>query len=327
MLILVWGLASEGPVEAVLEELEHLGATTYVVDQRAVLETEVGLEVGSDINGMLRTPGQIIDLAQVTACYLRPYSWTDIPDVARAGPGSCAWRHAAETQDALACWTEVTPALVVNRLSAMASNGSKPYQLARIAAFGFRVPETIVTTDLRAAQSFWQRHGQVIYKSISAIRSRVSRLNETHLERLDDITSCPTQFQQYIEGTDYRVHVVGREVYSCMVRSDADDYRYPGPHDVALDACRLPREIEDGCMRLAASMGLHVAGIDLRRSWLDGEWYCFEVNPSPGFIYYERATGLPIGGAIARLLAAGKPDTRDLPRSAMHLEASNVGHT
>ena len=48
-------------------------------------------------------------------------------------------------------------------------------------------------------------------------------------------------------------------------------------------------------------MQLHVAGIDLRRT-PDGEWFCFEVNPSPAFLYYETATGLPIAAAIAQLL-------------------------
>jgi hypothetical protein len=30
---------------------------------------------------------------------------------------------------------------------------------------------------------------------------------------------------------------------------------------------------------------------------------CFEVNPSPGFSYYEGHTGQPISAAIARYLA------------------------
>jgi RimK-like ATP-grasp domain len=330
VLILVWGVESEGPVRAVLEELNHLGATVQLIDQRAVLETEVEINVAADVEGTLRMGGQVIDLAQVTACYLRPYDWTGLPDVARAGANSVAWRHAADVHDVLACWSEVTPALVVNRFSAMASNGSKPYQLAGIREFGFRVPETIVTTEPAAVRSFLGRHGCVVYKSVSAIRSRVSRLTKGHLERLGDIASCPTQFQQYIPGTDYRVHVVGTEVYGCAVRSEADDYRYPGSHDVTIEAFRLPWEIEDRCMRLAAAMNLHVAGIDLRCGQFDGEWYCFEVNPSPGFIYYEDATGLPIAGAIARLLLGGADNRRatgpDVGKPIMLCEASNANH-
>src|SRR4029077_8223697 len=114
-LILVWGLASEGPVRAVLEELGTIGAAVVLIEQRALLQTQVELDIRRDVSGTIRTGSTSINLAEVTACYMRPFSWLDIPDIASAGPGSAAWCHAAETQDALACWTEVTPALVVNR--------------------------------------------------------------------------------------------------------------------------------------------------------------------------------------------------------------------
>jgi glutathione synthase/RimK-type ligase-like ATP-grasp enzyme len=52
---------------------------------------------------------------------------------------------------------------------------------------------------------------------------------------------------------------------------------------------------------MADSLGLVLSGIDLRRT-PDDEYYCFEINPSPGFIFYERNTGQPISEAVARLL-------------------------
>jgi hypothetical protein len=310
MLTLLWGLVSEGPLAAVLAELDRLGAPTSLIDQREVLETEIDLNVAERVEGTVRMRDQVVDLAEVSSCYLRPYDWQDLPAVANAGSSSSALQHAYAVHDALSCWLEITPGLVVNRLAAMAGNGSKPYQSAQIRQFGFRVPETIVTTDPCAAQEFWERHSCVIYKSVSAVRSRVSRLEAEHLERLNDVAWCPTQFQRYIAGTDYRVHVVGAEVFACEVRSEADDYRYPGAHRVEVKACRVPWEVEDRCRRLAAAMQLFFAGIDLRRSHPDGEWYCLEVNPSPGFTYYENTTGLPIANAVARLLAAGADGLR-----------------
>lgn len=310
MLTLLWGVGAEGPLAAVLRELHRFGAPTILVDQRDVLDTEVELDIAATIAGTVRTRDRVVDLAAVTACYLRPYDWHDLPAVTSAAPESSVWRHTAAVHDILSCWSEITPALVVNRLAAMSGNGSKPYQSAQILRFGFRIPETIVTTDPDAARAFWQRHGSVIYKSISAVRSRVSRLKSEHLERFADLASCPTQFQRYIAGTDYRVHVVGADVFACAVRSDADDYRYPGPHRIEIEACHVPSQVEERCRRLAAAMGLAVAGIDLRLGRLDGEWYCFEVNPSPGFTYYEEATGSPIGSAIARLLAEGADGPR-----------------
>jgi RimK-like ATP-grasp domain len=304
MLILLWGIGSESTLAAVLGELDRLGATAILIDQRDILDTEIELDISEHIGGWIRTRDRVISLSEVTACYVRSYDWQDLPAIAAAGPDSSAWRHGAAVGDMLLCWSEITPALVVNRPAAMAGNCSKPYQLAQIHTFGFRVPETIVTTDADAARAFWQSHGSVIYKSVSGVRSRVSRLSSEHLERLADIGWCPTQFQQYIAGTDYRVHVVGNEVFACEVQSSADDYRYPGSQSVELKACRVPCEVEDRCRGLASALQLHVAGIDLRRT-PDGEWFCFEVNPSPAFLYYEKETGLPIAAAIARMLAAG----------------------
>jgi glutathione synthase/RimK-type ligase-like ATP-grasp enzyme len=194
----------------------------------------------------------------------------------------------------------------------MAANGSKPYQLEQIRKLGFDVPETLVTTNPDAARDFWERHETVIYKSVSGARSIVSRLRPEHTERLADVTFCPTQFQRYVPGTDYRVHMVGDELFACEVISEADDYRYPGVHEVEIHARRLPRDVEERCRLLAAAARLPVAGIDLRRT-PEGEWYCFEVNPSPAFTYYENRTDQPIANAIARLLTAG-------PRNAPETE-------
>ena len=40
---------------------------------------------------------------------------------------------------------------------------------------------------------------------------------------------------------------------------------------------------------ISRQMGLLVAGIDLRLT-AEGVWFCFEINPSPGFTFYEDAT-------------------------------------
>ena len=95
---------------------------------------------------------------------------------------------------------------------------------------------------------------------------------------------------------------MGREVFASQVSAPVDDYRYPGEHEVQVRPCAVPSDVARRCLRLARSLGLPLAGIDLRCT-PDGEWYCFEVNPSPGFAYYERATGQPISQAIACLLS------------------------
>ncbi len=307
MLILLWGITEESPLAAVHSELTSLGIPTVFIDQRDILDTEIELSVGNvldlPVQGQIRTWYQKIDLSEITAAYLRPYDSRRLPQIVQAGANSPAWQHAIAVDDTLMSWSEMTPAFVVNRPSAMAANGSKPYQLEQIRSLGFKVPETLVTTDPEAVRSFWELHGDIIYKSISGIRSKVSRVGVEHLERLDNVSWCPTQFQQYIPGRDYRVHVVGTEIFASEVISQADDYRYAAENDESTEirACHLPEEVEQQCRVLAKAINLPLCGIDLRRT-PGGDWYCFEVNPSPGFTYYQQFTGQPISTAIANLL-------------------------
>lgn len=303
-LILLWGIAADGPLAVVRSELQRQAVPCLFLDQQTLLDTEVELTVQRDLSGSLQVCSQSVDLAAITAAYLRPYDLRRLPAIQAAADVDAALQRGLALEDALSCWAELTSALVVNPPSAMASNNSKPYQAALIHSFGFTVPDTLVTTDPTAALAFWMHHGAVIYKSVSGVRSIVAQLNERHLDRLDEVAHCPTQFQQYIKGKDYRVHVVGDEIFACEIMSTADDYRYPNLQGagVCISNCELPPELAERCRGLARSLRFAVAGIDLRRTDA-GEWYCFEVNPSPGFTYYEAATGQPISQAVATLLA------------------------
>jgi len=233
MLVLVWGLDADRPTAAVLQQLRRMRVPVKFVDQRDVLETEVELEAGSQLTGWVSICGERFALDDVTAVYLRPYESSRLPFIVDAGAESTAVRHASQVDDILTSWSDLTQAFVVNRSAAMAANGSKPYQLQQIRDLGWSVPETLITTDPDAAQAFWEQHGEVVYKSVSSVRSRVSRLRSEHRERLSNISFCPTQFQRFIPGTDHRVHVVGDEVFACEVRSGADDYRYAGENPTA----------------------------------------------------------------------------------------------
>jgi glutathione synthase/RimK-type ligase-like ATP-grasp enzyme len=308
VLILVWGLAGDRPLARVRAEVERARAPFVFADQARVLDMSVRLEVGARVGGSLRLGEGRVDLGDVTAAYLRPHDSSRLPAVLREGPPAA--RRALAVDDALLAWSEVTPALVLNRPEAMAENGSKPLQLAHLAALGFRVPDTLVTTDPDAARRFWERHGTVVYKSVSSARSKVARLGTRHLGRLRDVAWCPTQFQQYVAGLDVRVHVIGDEVFAAAILSSADDYRYAAEQGCRAEVLpwRLPFGLDARCRELAQALCLPVAGIDLR--WTpEGEWFCFEVNPSPAFAFYEAATGQPLAAAIAHLLMTAPGST------------------
>lgn len=306
--ILLWGERHDRPLIAVAEALHRLDVNPFLLDQGDTLRTRFDLEIGDSVHGTLRVGGgPALHLEDVTAAYVRTYDWRALPAIRRSAFGGPEWRHAQRLEEGLSVWLEISPALVVNRPSAMATNGSKPYQAELIRRCGFDIPETVITTDVDVVRDFVDRHGAVIYKSVSGVRSIVSRLTPAHFERIADVAWCPTQFQAYVRGTDHRVHVVGQDVFACEIISEADDYRYASRSGVSaiVRAVALPDEVAERCCALVRDLGLVIGGVDLRRT-PDGRWVCFEVNPSPGFTYYEELSGQPLADAIARALLHGE---------------------
>ncbi|WP_221652310.1 hypothetical protein [Actinotalea ferrariae] len=156
-MILLWGLERDMPLARVRDALHEAGGETLLVDQRAVLRSTVELEVGTAVRGALDLGGRAVDLQDVTAAYVRPYDSTRLRSVASTASGSAERRHAAVFDDAMWTWSDLTTATVVNRPSAMTVMSSKPRQCAVLAAHGFAVPDTLVTTDPQAAREFAQR--------------------------------------------------------------------------------------------------------------------------------------------------------------------------
>lgn len=284
MTILLWGRNEDPVVNAVAKACN--GYDLHVV----VTDTDHIRSFGIECN-LVTADGQHVELDMVTGVLVRPDGHTRTPEALAV----------FQTLDA---WTELTTATVLNRPSAAATNRSKPYQLQIISRYGFAVPDTLVTTDPADIEELRGKWGRLIYKSVSGTRSIVAELSDAHCDRLDDVSTCPTQFQQHVPGTDYRVHVVDAEVFACSIESNATDYRYAAMFDASLvmAAETLPARIERQCVELAHGLGLGLAGIDLRLD-PDGQWWCFEVNTAPGFTWFEDHTGLPIAAAVARALA------------------------
>jgi glutathione synthase/RimK-type ligase-like ATP-grasp enzyme len=291
----------------VAAELEALGARYVVFNQRRFAESGLDYEiVDGQVGGLLRTGAGTHPLPEIRGVYVRLMDDRHLPEVSGLAPDAPERAVCRALNDALVRWLELTPARVINRSGPQASNGSKPYQAQLIARAGLRVPETLVTTDPEAVIDFRARHGRLVYKSISGVRSIVRELGDDDLARLDAIRWCPTQFQAYVEGTDVRAHCIGGEVFATAIHATATDYRY-ARHDgevAELEAIELPDELAERCVRLTADLGLEFSGLDLRVGPDGGEPWCFEANPSPAFSYYEDGAGQPIARAIARRLAA-----------------------
>ena len=303
-MILLCGIPSEPTFAMVCEQVEKQGAPAIIFNQRRFEDIDIEFEIKSgQIRGILRIAGLNHRLEDFYGVYTRLMDPRHLPEVEDEAPQSMLLQRCFAVHYTLMQWYNIAPVRVVSRTGPMGSNFSKPYQSQLIQKQGFLVPETLVTNDPALVHEFRERHAKLIYKSISSVRSIVQTFGEGDIQRLDHIRWCPVQFQRYIEGTDVRVHVVDDEVFATAVKSRSTDYRYaPQESDQAeLRAFTLDDELERRCIGLSKSLGLTVSGIDLKIT-PENEVYCFEVNPSPAFSYYESQTDQPIAGAIARYL-------------------------
>ncbi len=301
-MILLAGAPDDGPLARVRAALEVAEAPFLLFDQ-STLGARVEVEgIGRQLAGRLTLPdGREVELGAIRAAYARLLDHTRFPAYRAADTDGRAAADAANA--AVAVFLEVMDGMVLNRTAAMGSNRSKPYQLASIQRMGFSVPATLVTNDPALVRNFVARHHRVIFKSASSVRSIVTELDDVAMERIQAIRLCPVQFQALVEGLDVRVHVVGNQVFATACASSIVDYRYAGRAggEAELSACELPVDIAARCVALAQALDLPVAGIDLKCT-PEGDWICFEVNPSPGFSWFEQETGQPIAAAIAGLL-------------------------
>lgn len=314
-MILVCGGLADPVTELVCARLEHCAYPYHLLD---LGRYPAGFQIkwhwqGSTPNGYIAGADWRLQLDELTSVYVR-YLGADgrlVPARATSDAASAVY---AECDIGLMALLEDLPCLVVNRLWGGMSNHSKTYQSLLVRRCGLLIPRTLVTNDPAAARQFVEEcHGEVIYKSLSGVRSIVRRIGEEQLARLSLLRHGPVQFQALIAGDDVRVHTVGDQVFATRVRSDAVDYRYAGQEGrpVEMTPAELPAAVTSACLRLARELDLALAGIDLKET-AEGDYYCFEINPSPGFLYYEQGTGQPISQALANLLHHGSgPGTRE----------------
>jgi hypothetical protein len=216
-----------------------------------------------------------------------------------------------ERRAALHHFLDRLPCAVANRPSAGRSNGSKPFQMARLSEAGFEVPRWIATSERAAVLGFLANCPDgAVYKACSGLRSRVRRVDGELARRLVAGTT-PVVVQEYVRGRDVRLHTVGDRCFATEVVSLGVDYRFETEGN-EFRPTQAPPEIEELCVRVAASEGLTLAGFDFRVA-PDGRWHCLEVNPVPTFLPYEMATGQPIGDAVLDVLVGSRVTLEEEP--------------
>jgi len=305
-MILIYGIPSENPIQLLTTELDKLCFPYLLLNQRDFEKINIQVKVTKDgPTGYIEYNKLVYPIQHFTGVYLRPMDPLHIPEVERSNKQKEMADQAMKQSLTLWELTDIMGGNIVNRRRMMASNGSKPFQALLIHEVGLKTPETLISNNPEDILAFKDKHnGEIIYKSISGIRSIVKKFSKEDEDRLKYVQNCPTQFQQCVAGTDYRVHVIGEKTFATRILSEATDYRYANRDGKSseLEATELGSELEAKLISLNKKLGLSFSGIDLRIDE-QGEVHCFEANPSPAYSYYQSQTGQKISHSLAEYLA------------------------
>lgn len=169
---------------------------------------------------------------------------------------------------------------VLNCPSFCVSNDTKLFQITSIKKNFIKTPISVVLSKQNLLCNNDQK--KMVFKSLSSIRSIVKEASNVEKSRhCYDIVL----FQELLNGDNIRVHFVNNKCIATKIISNQVDYRYD-PENRKFYDFQLPDKIEQECKSIAYQLGLRFCGIDLIK--LKNSYYILEVNPSPGYNFYEQ---------------------------------------
>ncbi|MBV9139724.1 MAG: ATP-grasp ribosomal peptide maturase [Pseudonocardiales bacterium] len=266
-------------------------------------------------HGVLTAPHGKLDLKRVQAVWYRsPEAYQMPPELSPAE----AHHARVEAKYGLGGVLASLPVLWCNHPSRVADAAYKPVQLARAAAAGLTVPDTLITNEPDAVRKF-AVGGATVTKLVGGmaideegVRKNVyTRLLEpedfTDLRGIEHTTHL---FQRWVpKARECRVIVVGQHITAAAITSGSQR----GYVDYRTDYDNLRYELVDPPEQVIAGIRLLMAGFGLAFGALDfvitpsGGWVFLEINPTGQYGFIEHATGAPLTAQLADLLAGVTP--------------------
>lgn len=131
------------------------------------------------------------------------------------------------------------------------------------------------------------------------------------IDQVKNTTSFGNMFvQEYIEAPgDYRVFVIGDKVLGVVFKKKSkNDFRSNVAVGGQMTKCQLTKEMSTLALRAAQITETEIAGVDFIEK--DGKFYLLEVNRSPQFTGFMKATGIDVPQKIAEYLVANVESTK-----------------
>jgi glutathione synthase/RimK-type ligase-like ATP-grasp enzyme len=302
MCVLILGAVDDDHAVFMLEHLRTRGIDAELLDSRSFPSaTAMTFDPGRR-DWRIRLPhGRNLRLDEIRSVYWRNYAGVEAPPLADPEQDYVA---ANDARGLFESFLECRQVRWVNGRRAFELHQVKPAALAMVAELGIPVPQTVLTNDPATVREFVARVPRSIFKPVQG-GAHTRRVEPRHLtdDNLANLAYTPVTLQEEIPGTNLRVFVAGERAFGIEVRTGAIDFR--DDERPELIAYKMPAELESRSRQIASRLELVWTGIDWRRT-PEGDHYFLEANPSPMFLGFEEATGLPLTESLARLLAVDR---------------------
>ncbi|MDE0612237.1 MAG: hypothetical protein OXH88_06055 [Gammaproteobacteria bacterium] len=187
----------------------------------------------------------------------------------------------------------------------------KSRQLVLARHFGFHVPETIITNDIKSVQELGGEFALVAKPLKQALvegENSEQIIFTSSIEMPTDkdsvsVSICPIIFQRQIpKAIDIRVTVVGKQVFAVAIHSQETeetriDWRRGSNPELEHEIIQLPKDVAAKCVQIVESQSLRFGAIDLVQDPNGKVWF-LECNPNGQWAWIENRTGLPIAATI-----------------------------
>lgn len=280
--------------------LQERGADVQMIDTRLFpTQLHIDYDPVSGEGALSWDGGRRLRFDEIHSVYWRNYHDVDPPELPDPEQSYVAYNDSRSLLESLLIRL---PVRWVNGWDAFQLHQRKPAALQTVANLGVRVPATVFTNHAATVKAFAAAHSRCIFKPVQG-GAHTQRLEPQHLD--DDhlrehLALAPVAIQEEVGGTNIRVFVAGERVLACELKTDALDYRAATPDITPHD---LSQDMQSLCRRIAAALHLVWTGMDFRLTPA-GDYVFLEANPSPMFLGFEQATGLPLTEMLGDLLLA-----------------------
>lgn len=140
-----------------------------------------------------------------------------------------------------------------------------------------------------------------VVKSLSGVRSIVVDASEYRCWNVNAIDNLPVLFQEKVEGSDVRFHILDNHLYGKLSEhKESIDYRYDSHFFELKTINDCDKNLSSFCQTVATLEKNNLMGIDFIKS--KNTYYVLEANPCPGWSAYHPYNGIDTDAFLKHIL-------------------------